>query len=47
MVVVDGVTALHGAGAGTATLDGDGLWKTRRDKGQWPATVGITELNAA
>lgn len=42
-VDVDGHVALHGHGVGTASLDGEGLWKTRSDKGTWPAGFGFGE----
>jgi hypothetical protein len=37
----DGVIAIKGAGRGTAGLDGTGLWRTRRDRGEWPETVSL------
>ena len=46
-ITIDGVTTLHGAGSGSATFDGEGLWKTRRSQGQWPGYVSLTEELAA
>jgi len=40
---IDGHMSLHGHGKGTVTLDGVGLWKTRADKGVWPATLGLDD----
>jgi len=46
-ITIDGVTTLHGAGSGSASFDGEGLWKTRRGQGQWPGFVSLTEDLAA
>lgn len=40
-VDVDGHLTLHGHGTGTASLKGQGLWKTRSDKGVWPTELGF------
>lgn len=40
-VSIDGHMTFHGHGSGEASLDGTGLWKTRTDKGVWPADLGF------